>query len=186
MSLQFPIQEAEYTVEEFERILALPENQDRLLELIDGEIVEKMPTREPGFIAAEFVIEIGLFLRSNPIGRVAVETRRHAPGDKRNDRIPDISFVSDINRPLEERGAAEYMPDMCIDIQSPDDSFKMMREKAYFYLNNGSKLVWLVFPAKQLIEIWTTTEQLILTIEDTLTGGEVLPGFAVPVKRFFV
>ena len=35
-----------YTIEEFERFLALPENADRLFELIDGEIVEKMPTEE--------------------------------------------------------------------------------------------------------------------------------------------
>ena len=32
------------SVDEFERILALPENRDRLLELINGKIIEKMPT----------------------------------------------------------------------------------------------------------------------------------------------
>jgi len=78
------------------------------------------------------------------------------------------------------------MPDLCVEIQSPDDSLKLMREKADFYLANGSRLVWLVYPSKQLIEVWTATEQAILKLEDTLTGGDVLPGFAVPVKRFFV
>lgn len=186
MNLHIPMQEAEYTVEDFERMLALPENQDRLLELIDGEIVEKMPTREHGLIGAEFVIEIGLYLRANPIGRVAVEARHRPPGNLTNDRIPDVSFVSDVNRPIEREGAAEYMPDLCVEIQSPDDSLKLMREKADFYLANGSRLVWLVYPSKQLIEVWTATEQAILKLEDTLTGGDVLPGFAVPVKRFFV
>ncbi|MCL4880357.1 MAG: hypothetical protein KJ064_27135 [Anaerolineae bacterium] len=37
-----------YTIEEFEHILGLPENRDRLLELIEGEIVEKMVTQEHG------------------------------------------------------------------------------------------------------------------------------------------
>ncbi|HUN07723.1 MAG TPA: Uma2 family endonuclease [Aggregatilineales bacterium] len=186
MNLHIPMQEAEYTVEDFERMLALPENQDRLLELIDGEIVEKMPTRQHGVYAGLFVTFINIYLFENPIGRVAVEARHRPVGDSRNDRLPDVSFVSDVNRPLEERGAAEYMPDLCVEIQSPDDSLKLMREKADFYLANGSRLVWLVYPSKQLIEVWTATEQAILKLEDTLTGGDVLPGFAVPVKRFFV
>jgi Uma2 family endonuclease len=181
-----PIQEAEFTVEAFERYIALPENQDRLLELIDGEIVEKIPTREHGLIGAEFIIEIGLYLRGNPIGRVAFEARHRPTGDIRNDRLPDISFVSDYNRPIERVGAALYMPDLCIEIQSPDDTMKEMRAKAAFYLANGSKMVWLVYPLKQIIEVWTTTGKVTLTIEDMLTGGDVLPGFAVPVKRFFV
>lgn len=186
MSLQMPIQEAEYTVEDFERVLALPENRNRLLELIDGEVVEKMPTEKHGYYAGLFVTFINNYLFENPIGRAIVEGRYRPAGDTRNDRLPDVAYVSDINREMVERGAVPFMPDLCIEIQSPDDTFKMMREKAYFYLNNGSKLVWLVFPAKQIIEVWTATEQDVLTIEDTLTGGEVLPGFAVPVKRFFV
>ncbi len=40
-----------YTVEEFEQIADSPENAHRLLELIDGEIVEKMPNEEHGIVA---------------------------------------------------------------------------------------------------------------------------------------
>ena len=39
-------QEKLYTVDEFEQIIAQPENSERLLELVNGEIVEKMPTEE--------------------------------------------------------------------------------------------------------------------------------------------
>jgi hypothetical protein len=35
-----------YTVEAFEHLADLPENRDRLLELIHGEIVEKEPPEE--------------------------------------------------------------------------------------------------------------------------------------------
>ncbi len=44
-----------YTVDEFEELLKLPENAGRLLELIDGEIVEKMPTEEHGSIALPLI-----------------------------------------------------------------------------------------------------------------------------------
>lgn len=45
------IQTRRYTVAEFEQVIALPENQDRYFELIDGEIVEKMPTEEHSVIS---------------------------------------------------------------------------------------------------------------------------------------
>jgi hypothetical protein len=40
--------EHEYSVDEFEQLINLPENRERLLELINGEIVEKMPAEEHG------------------------------------------------------------------------------------------------------------------------------------------
>jgi Uma2 family endonuclease len=174
-----------YTVEEFEAYIALPENADRLLELIDGEIIEKMPTREHGIIGATFAADITIYLRVNPIGWVAVEARHRPAGDTRNDRLPDVSFVSGIDRPIERKGAALYIPDLCIEIQSPDDSDKDMLDTAFFYLKNGAKMVWLVYPAKRLIEVLTADSRELLGIEDTLTGGDVLPGFSVAVKQLF-
>lgn len=173
-----------YTVEEFDAFLALPENVDLPFELIDGEIVEKMATEEHGVIAALFATFINMFLFINPIGRVAVEARHKPAKDKRNSRLPDVSFVNK-DRPITKRGAALYIPDLCIEIQSPDDSFKKMANKAAFYLKNGAKMVWLVYPAKRLIEVLTADSRELLGIDDTLTGGDVLPGFSVAVKQLF-
>ena len=39
-----------HTVDEFDEFVARPENRDRLFELINGEIVEKVPTQTRGFI----------------------------------------------------------------------------------------------------------------------------------------
>lgn len=55
-----------HTVEGFEAFLALPENRGRLFELVEGEIVEKMPTEEHGVTAAWIVTFINMFLLSNP------------------------------------------------------------------------------------------------------------------------
>ncbi|GEM_PF-1384508 len=38
------------TVDEYEAFIALPANEDRTFELIDGGIVEKMPRERHGFI----------------------------------------------------------------------------------------------------------------------------------------
>lgn len=76
------------------------------------------------------------------------------------------------------------MPDLAVEVKSPDDSLRALRDKARYYLANGCRLVWLVLPDKQIIEVYTADKQP-LTEADTLTGGEVLPGFALPVRQVF-
>jgi len=173
------------TVEEFEEFLAAPENRERLFELINGEIVEKVVTQKHGLIAAFLVTELSVILRQNKIGRVGVEVRYHAIGDQENDRLPGVSVTFDLDRPVVEIGAVPYMPDLAIEIKSPDDTYKGMREKARYYLAHGSRLVWLVFPEKRIIEVYSATEEQILTESDTLMGGDVLPGFSIPVRSIF-
>jgi Uma2 family endonuclease len=108
------------------------------------------------------------------------------PGDAHNARMPDIAFTSrDRALPVAKSDAVPQMPDLAIEIQSPDDSVLRMREKALYYLTNGGKLVWLVFPCKQQIEVHTADEIRTLGINDTLNGGDVLPGFALAVKDIF-
>jgi Uma2 family endonuclease len=179
------IQERRYTISEFEAFIAQAENQNRLFELINGEIVEKMPTWEHGVIAANGATELNIYLRQNPIGLAAVEARHRPANDDFNDRLPDVSFVSDINRPLEREGAARYMPDLAMEIKSPTDTLKKMLELAEFYLANGARMVWLVYPEKRLVEVITADDRQILTDDDMLEGGDVLPGFAIPVSALF-
>ena len=53
--------------------------------------------------------------------------------------------------------------------------------KDYFFA--GVKLVWYVDPRKQTIEVYTSVQEVtILSIDDTLDGGTLLPGFSVPVR----
>jgi Uma2 family endonuclease len=173
-----------YTVEEFEQYADAPENAHRLLELIDGEIREKMPTEQHGLIAVIIAAALALFAHPRKLGRVTSETRYRKPGEKRNARIPDVSFSS-AKRPIVEKGSVPEYPDLAVEIQSPVDSLKEMREEARFYLANGSRLVWLVIPEKRLIEVYTADVEDVLTENDTLTGGDVLTGFALPVRDVF-
>ncbi len=180
------IQDKLYTVEEFESFLTQPKNRDRNFELIHGEIVEKtMPTEEHGIITVNISSPIKIYLKTHPIGRIGVEVRNRMPNDPHNSRQPDISFRADINKPVVKRGAVQQMPDLAVEIQSPDDSLKSMREKAEYYLENGARLVWLVLPAKKLIEVYTPDGVEILTQDDTLSGEDILPDFTLPVREVF-
>ncbi len=58
------ISERRITADEFEIFVDLPENRERLLELINGAIVEKTPTQEHGFIAATSLLP-SIFLQNH-------------------------------------------------------------------------------------------------------------------------
>lgn len=84
-----------YTVEEFEQIADLPENAERRLELVNGEIVEKpMPTEDHGLITTNLILALGNFAHPRKLGRVVGEVRYRKPEDEHNARIPDIAFSS--------------------------------------------------------------------------------------------
>jgi len=172
------------TFEEFEAFTALQEHRDRNFELIDGEIIEKaMPTKEHGFIAGYLIIEIGILLKLNPIGRIGPEIRHRV--DNYNARQPDVSFYLYIAEIEGTKGTTSPIPDLAIEVKSPTDTYKAMRERAQYYVKNDVKLVWLIFPEKRIVEVYTADKHDILTENDTLDGGDLLRGFSLAVTSIF-
>lgn len=170
---------------DFEAFLARPENKGRSFELINGEIVEKMPTMFHSFIQALIASALTIYLRGNPIAWALTEARSKLPGDDANDLIPDVSVVLKANRALLEKGAMPYLPDLVVEIKSPDDKLWEMRKKADYYLAHGTKIVWLVHSEKRLVYVLTATSDDTLDENDTLNGGDLLPGFTLAVKDIF-
>lgn len=173
------------TTTEFELFINRPENTDRLFELVDGEIVEKMPTQLHALIANFLNALLYLYKQKNPIIWVFSEVRVRLSGDKKNDRIPDIAVVLKEGREFDAYAPLAYMPDLIIEIQSPSQSDKFMVDKAGYYLRKGTRMVWIIYPDKRLVEVLTPTDRKLLTEAHTLEGGDVLPGFSVPVKDIF-
>ncbi len=179
------IQEFVMTAEAFETFLRERPNDDRRFELIHGTVVEKMsPTQEHGFVALNIGAELRNHAKNTAIGSASVETAHKSQDDDYNYRIPDVSFVTEGE--LVKQGAVPRMPALAVEIKSPDDTFAELREKANYYLTHGAKLVWLVFPGKQRVEVHAAGQAVVtLEADDTLTGGNVLTGFAITVRELF-
>lgn len=173
------------TARQFEALLASPENASRRLELIAGEVFAKMPTQLHAYIIHMLSGFLFVFLRQHPLGHALIEARYRLPGDDENDLIPDLSFVAKGRGPLVRSGAAPYMPDLAVEAQSDGQSERFMLDKALLYLASGTRMVWIIYTSRQIVEVLTATERHLLTADDMLTGGEVLPGFSMAVRDLF-
>jgi len=173
------------TTAQFDAFLGEPEQAERRFELVDGEIVEKMPTQLHAYIIQMLSGFLFVFLRQNPLGYALIEAHYRLPGDAENDLIPDLSFVKKERGPLVRSGPAPYMPDLVVEAQSESQSDKFMLDKAQLYLARGTNRVWIIYSTRQIIEVLTTTDRQLLTSNDILTGGDLLPGFSAPVRDLF-
>jgi Uma2 family endonuclease len=176
------------TIDEFEQFLTLPENRDRNFELIDGSIVEKaMPTDEHSIITGLIIVYVGGFTLERGLRPPGPERRFVFPNDTQDSRQPDVSLILDPAVPIVTQGPMHVIPDFIVEVKSPDDTYEDMREKARFYTERGVRLVLLVFPRPRLVEVYRPgLPSEILTVDDTLEGYDVLPGFSLPVARLFV
>jgi Uma2 family endonuclease len=174
------------TYDEFEAFLALPENARRHFELIDGIIVEKPShTEEHGVTGGNLHGHLWMFNREQRLGYVVFEVLYRDPADPENARQPDLSFTLNRDEPVVKKGAVARMPDLAIEVKSPNDTYKELRERAHYYLEHGTQIVWLVYPAKRQIEVLTADDFELLSEGDVLNGGDLLPGFSLAVADVF-
>ena len=175
------------TVEEFERLLDLPEYSDRRLELIHGEIVEKpMPSQKHGRAAANLAGELYLYVKSHPIGYVEVEVMYRPEGDNKNVRMPDVAFFADTDTPSVAKGAVPRMPDLAVEVKSPGNTLLDLRAKIAFYLANGTRLGLIMNPANRMIELYPKDEDVQMLMEsDTLDLSSVLPDLKITLADLF-
>jgi Uma2 family endonuclease len=179
------IEKIRITLDEFRAIVDRSENAERRLELIDGEIVEK-PVRKPihDMVFHLIYMLLSRFLETNPIGQILAEVQFEKPGANYAP-IPDIAIVLHTQPAFDLHENIPYMPALAIEIQSPTQTDREMIQKAYLYLEHGGLMVWLFYPDRKLIEVLTPTERKLLTVEQVLEDGDVLPGLNVKVAELF-
>jgi Uma2 family endonuclease len=171
-----------------EELAKLPPDQSRG-ELIQGEFFSMSPAgHSHGSIASNILLFIAAFVREHKLGKTyAAETGFILARNPDTVRAPDAAFVQ-TERLADQSpsGFFEGAPDLAVEVISPSETVDEVESKVIDYLEAGSRLVWLIYPRTQTVTVYRSlTDIEILTIEDTLTGGEVLPGFSVSLKEIF-
>lgn len=174
-----------YTTTDYEAYQA--QHPNRLLELIDGRVVEKVTGHYHAIIALTIGTALRLWQKQYAIvGFSGVEMSHRNADDEHNIRIPDVSFRYATEDETPSLSADHTTPDFAVEVKSPSNTFKELREKAEFYIANGAKLVWLVYPSKKLVEVYYADGATdIFKEDDVLSGGDALPNFQMTVAEIF-
>ena len=165
----------------------------RICELVEGILVEKAMGYRADSVGTRLILLLGAFLEEHNLGALS-----GAQGGMRFNldlvRMPDVGFIrwdsvedtDDIEDP--DGAFLEYPPDLAVEVLSPGNTAREMAIKLEEYAKAGVKLVWYVDPERQEVEVYPkgkTRGKKTLGINDTLDGGDVLPGFSVPVAKLF-
>lgn len=176
----------QYTVEEFDQFVDLPENADKLFEYIGGEIVEVPSNPFASKVAGVIFGELYIFLKGKDWGHLTGEAGGYQVSGERY--APDVAFISKTRQPqLATEGYNPNPPDLAVEVDFPS-TYKTQEElriKVTNYLAAGT-VVWIVRPEIKVVEIHRPGQPFQrVSLEGTLDGGDVLPGFALPVKEIF-
>ncbi|MBI3980073.1 MAG: Uma2 family endonuclease [Chloroflexi bacterium] len=172
-----------------EELARMPE-EDAHVELVKGVVVRMTPAGHAhGRFAARFASLLDSFVRERRLGYVyAAETGFMLSRNPDTVRAPDAAFVTGERAAAQprEEGFFEGAPDLAVEVVSPSDSYLDVEAKVQEYLDAGARLVWVLNPrTKTLMAYRPDGSVRRYTIDDTLDGENVLPGFAVPLKDIF-
>jgi len=172
------------------------ENDKAPFELVNGERIPIVPTGAiHGFVISSLLEALFGWVSIHRIGKIFTETtfiRLDVSNWVKGSRIPDIAFYTQsrldeylASMPDWEDKPLVLIPDLCVEVVSKTDNYEDVDDKVVEYLRIGVRLVWVVKPRSQEIAVYSAEPTKWLTITDTLTGGDVLPDFSIPVADLF-
>jgi Uma2 family endonuclease len=163
---------------------------DSHFELIRGELREQVATKlRHGKVSGRFHSYLGMYSITVLPGEVIHgETGFHLEDDPDSVLMPDLSFIRRERMPpdAELDSFARVVPDAALEVLSPSNTRRVIETKLAIYLTAGVRLVWIADPVAKTIEAYTPAGfHRVYRVGDDLDGGDVLPGFRVPVAAFF-
>jgi Uma2 family endonuclease len=169
-----------HTFEDFQQFVSLPENEDRLFEFINGEIIEVSPgrTRNSEY-GHEIAFAVRLFCRERDIPC-------HTSGEQGAYNVqghvvaPDFAYK---RTPMSKEYPDPVAPEWAVEVISPTDKAGEIRAKREIYQAAGI-LYWEMYPDLERIDVYAPGQPArSLGIDGILDGGNVLPGFTLPVRK---
>ena len=158
-------------------------------ELVKGELIRMAPTGHlHGYIELRFGKALSIFVDEHKLGRVlSGEVGLYTQRDPDTVRGADVAFISNERlAQVQSHSFLDVAPELIVEILSPDDRWYAVNAKLTEYFDVGVQMVWVADPHQRQVRVYRSlTEVDILTVDDTLSGGDVLPGFSVPVAELF-
>jgi Uma2 family endonuclease len=150
--------------------------------------VEKAMGYDESLLTVELLMTLAAFVKRDRLGEVTAPdgTLRLMPGLV---RIPDIAFIARKNLPRKGEPRSpipDLVPDLAIEVLSKGNTKAEMNRKLREYFEVGVRLVWLIDPKTRTAVVHTSAKASTkLAVGRSLDGGDVLPGFLLPLAELF-
>lgn len=170
---------------------ARPTDEEPLYEVVNGQQVDLPPmSAYATWIASRLDHQLGPFAEEHGLGTVVTEMLFVLDAEQNLRRRPDVAFVSakrwPLHRELPESGDWDVVPDLAVEVVSPNDEFSDVVAKVREYFEYGVLRVWVILPDQRQMYVYESSTQVrILAAGQTLTGGDILPGFTLPLADLF-
>lgn len=172
-------------------LLTMPDG--KRFELVYGELVEKDVGWESEWVGTNLVALLWVYCRlhggwvnGSSAGYRCFE--ESIPDDPERVRKPDVSYIAPERMTSGQIpvGHCELVPDLVVEVNSPNDRRSKIESKVIEYLQAGVRLVWVIDPPTESVVVHRqngTVSELGLT--DELDGEDVAAGFRCPVRELF-
>jgi Uma2 family endonuclease len=163
-------------------------DEKRLVELVNGTLVEKPAGLRESVIASHVIHALGTVAALDRIGFISGEagtiTMRNG-----NVRMPDVAFFRREDLPggkLPPEPAPQLAPALAVEVLSESNTDEEMRINVHEYFQSGVRIVWMLDPGTRTLRVYDAPDRFRqLTAEDMVDAGELLPDFAAKVSEFF-
>ena len=171
-----------------EELFNMPDDGYRY-ELVRGELRKMAPASDQhSWIAMDMGTSLNNHVKANNLGRVfGADAGFFLERDPDHVLAPDVGFVR--HERIEAIGMQRRYwpeaPDLAVEVISPNDRYTEVNEKVADYLAAGTRMVVVVNPRNRTVNVHTPDNTVTLTMGDTLDGGDVVPGWQMPVADIF-
>jgi Uma2 family endonuclease len=169
-------------------VIEIHAREKKLFELVDGVLVEKGMGFWESVLAGAILSALRDFVLPRKLGKVTGESgMMQLEADQL--RMPDVAFISTARLPKGEARkdpAPLLAPDLAVEVLSKTNTKREIARKRREYFAAG-RLAWIVDPKTRTVEVYTSPDKpdTTLTQDDVLTGGDVLPGFTLDLRKLF-
>jgi Uma2 family endonuclease len=166
------------------------EAENKLIEFSDGIWEEQAVTSiDHSRIGTKLLIKLGVFVETHGLGEVygpdlSYVLQGEGPSAGKI-RLPDVSFVKKDRVQRDLTGYYYLSPDLAVEIISHTERAGKVATKLQEYQAAGVAQIWLIYPSSQEVIVHAGPDVQVYEIEDTLTGGDLFPGFELSLKTLF-
>jgi Uma2 family endonuclease len=172
-------------------LLTLPDD-GYVYEVVDGVLVRVAGSGNRATrLAARLIVQLGSYVDAQRLGVVTSSDGVYRFPGAETGLIPDVGFyrAERLDEIVDEEKPIPFPPDLAVEVASPTQTAMDMAAKARVYLRGGTRLVWIVWPQSAHIDVWhgdvLTGPVAALTLNDVLSGEDVVVGLLYPVADFF-